>query len=111
MKFRVNPLLLPLGDLNRLVHHTAVLRRGAAGPVVVKAVGCLGTAGRFLVDGVIMDGGLLRGVGLRRLSGNRLPGFLLGRDLTRGRGIVQNAVDHVLVLLGGQLGGTQGIFP
>mgnify|MGYP006990196813 CR=1 FL=1 len=38
-------------------------------------------------------------------------GFLLGLHLTGGRGIVQNAVDHVLVLLGGQLGGTQGIFP
>ena len=117
VKFRVNPLFLPLGDLHRLVHHAAILRRGAAGPVVVKAVGFLGTAGRSLVDGVIADGGLLRGfrlfrgVGLRRLSGNRLPGFLLGRDLTGGRGIVQNAVDHVFVLLGGQLGGTQGIFP
>ena len=117
VKFRVNPLLLPLGDLHRLVHHAAILRRGAAGPVVVKAVGDLGTAGRSLIDGVIVNRRLLRGfrlfrgVSLRRLSGNRLPGFLLGRDLTGGRGIVQNAVDHVLVLLGGQLGGTQGIFP
>ncbi len=58
-----------------------------------------------------MNRRLLRGLGLRRLSGNWLPSFLLGRNFTGGRRIVQNAVDHVLVLFSGQFSGTQRIFP
>lgn len=62
----------------------------------------------------LMGLGLL-GLGLGSIGkigkGNLFPGFYLGLQLAHGWGVIDNAVNHVFVLLCGQLGGTQGIFP
>ena len=50
----VNPLFLCLCDLKGIIHIMPVLRRGAAGLVVGKTVHFLCSAGRALVDGIII---------------------------------------------------------
>lgn len=43
-------------------------------------------------------------------QGNLFPGFGLGFQLTHGRGVIQNAVNHVVVLLGRHFSGLGGAF-
>ena len=66
----VNPLFLCLCDLKGIIHIMPVLRRGAAGLVVGKTVHFLCSAGRALVDGIIV-------VGCRRLFCRLFRGFPL----------------------------------
>lgn len=53
-RVQVHTLLLSLCDFHGLVHAFPVLRRGAAGFVIGKAVHVLGAAGGILVDGIVL---------------------------------------------------------
>src|SRR5699024_5384994 len=77
-------LFLFLCQRKGFIHIMPVLGCGAAGLVVGKAVHFLGTAGRALIDGIIV-------VGRRRLFRRLFRGFLLGRllgFLRLGRGLI-----------------------
>ena len=75
----INALFLCLRDFKGIIHIMPVLRRGAAGLVVGKTVHFLCSAGRALVDGIII-------VGCRRFLCRLLRGFVLRPGfLFRGR--------------------------
>ena len=80
----IDALFLFLCQRKGFIHIMPVLGCGAAGLVVGKAVHFLGTAGRALIDGIVV-------VGRRRFFCLLFRGFLLGRlfDLLRlGRGLI-----------------------
>ena len=98
----VNPLFLCLCDLKGIIHIMPVLRRGAAGLVVGKTVHFLCSAGRALVDGIIV-------VGCRRLFCRLFRGFplwlLLGflrlLRLWCCRGLIALSLIHISIELAG----------
>ena len=80
----IDALFLFLCQRKGFIHIMPVFGCGAAGLVVGKAVHFLGTAGRALIDGIVV-------VGRRRFFCLLFRGFLLGRlfDLLRlGRGLI-----------------------
>ena len=80
----IDALFLFLCQRKGFIHIMPVFGCGAAGLVVGKAVHFLGTAGRALIDGIVV-------VGRRRLFHRLFRGFLLGRllgFLRLGRGLI-----------------------